>query len=67
MIDHAIRLSGDDAQNFLETQPSEAPTTRFTCDCGKSYMRKEHLRRHQSTHDGEPHKCHICGQVYWRK
>ncbi|KAI8680935.1 Fungal-trans domain-containing protein [Fusarium keratoplasticum] len=67
MSDHGIGPSGDDAQNFSKAQSFEAPTTRFVCDCGKSYMRKEHLRRHQSTHDGEPQKCHICGQLYWRK
>ncbi|KAI8721508.1 Fungal-trans domain-containing protein [Fusarium sp. LHS14.1] len=67
MSEHEVRSGGDDGHNFLDTRLFEAPAARFVCDCGKSYMRKEHLRRHQSTHDGEPHKCHICGQLYWRQ
>ncbi|KAJ0131810.1 Uncharacterized protein HZ326_25099 [Fusarium oxysporum f. sp. albedinis] len=56
-----------DFQQPVNSKSSQAPTGRFVCDCGKSYMRKEHLKRHQATHDSQPHKCHVCGQSYTRK
>ncbi|KNB20735.1 hypothetical protein FOXG_17662 [Fusarium oxysporum f. sp. lycopersici 4287] len=54
-------------QQDLEIKSFQAPTGRFVCDCGKSYMRKEHLKRHQATHNSQAHQCHICGQSYLRK
>jgi hypothetical protein len=37
------------------------------CECGRSYTRAEHLRRHQKNHALEqPLLCHICGKTFHR-
>lgn len=39
---------------------------RHTCHCGKSFLRKEHLRRHQATHGGPTFSCQVCGRSFSR-
>ncbi|UNI18265.1 hypothetical protein JDV02_004543 [Purpureocillium takamizusanense] len=43
-----------------------APADRHVCDCGKSFLRKEHLRRHQATHSGPAFSCLVCGRSFSR-
>ncbi|GJN84041.1 hypothetical protein PLIIFM63780_007594 [Purpureocillium lilacinum] len=47
---------------------SRAPAAadRHVCDCGKSFLRKEHLRRHQATHSGPTFSCIVCGRSFSR-
>ncbi|KAF2646270.1 hypothetical protein P280DRAFT_464512 [Massarina eburnea CBS 473.64] len=38
-----------------------------TCsECGKSFTRAEHLRRHQKNHGPDQVSCHLCGKVFFR-
>ncbi|KAF2681412.1 hypothetical protein K458DRAFT_420584 [Lentithecium fluviatile CBS 122367] len=38
-----------------------------SCECGKSYTRAEHLRRHQKNHSSEDLvRCHLCGRSFYR-
>ena len=39
---------------------------RHGCHCGKSFLRKEHLRRHQATHGERSHVCHVCQRSFTR-
>ncbi|KAJ1336121.1 SCAN domain-containing zinc finger protein [Microdochium nivale] len=39
---------------------------RHSCHCGRSFIRKEHLRRHQATHGERAHVCAVCGQSFTR-
>ncbi|KYK55044.1 hypothetical protein DCS_07005 [Drechmeria coniospora] len=39
---------------------------RHVCHCGKSFLRKEHLRRHQATHGGPAFSCLVCGRSFSR-
>ncbi|KJZ71056.1 hypothetical protein HIM_09556 [Hirsutella minnesotensis 3608] len=41
-------------------------SSRHSCHCGKSFLRKEHLRRHQATHGGPTFSCQICGRSFSR-
>lgn len=45
--------------------------TRFKCrytDCAKSYIRKEHLTRHEKDHaDDRPFGCHLCASSFKRR
>ncbi|GAW15821.1 hypothetical protein ANO14919_052430 [Xylariales sp. No.14919] len=49
---------------------SLTPQRRFECaipDCRKVFRRKEHLTRHQKSHDAQlQYACHICGRRYAR-
>lgn len=36
------------------------------CHCGKGFLRKEHLRRHQATHAQPSFVCHICDRSFTR-
>ncbi|RAK99001.1 Zn(II)2Cys6 transcription factor domain-containing protein [Aspergillus ibericus CBS 121593] len=51
-------------------QPPSLPSGPFVCtnpDCGKSFLRKEHLNRHMVIHtNSRPHKCFICGRTFAR-
>ncbi|KAI1050653.1 hypothetical protein LB506_002106 [Fusarium annulatum] len=67
MSDQIGNQNAKDLQQDLGVKSFQTSTGPFICDCGKSYLRKEHLKRHQATHGSEPHKCHICGQLYLRK
>ncbi|POR34423.1 Uncharacterized protein TPAR_05391 [Tolypocladium paradoxum] len=40
---------------------------RHICHCGKSFLRKEHLRRHQATHSGPAFICLVCGRSFSRR
>lgn len=40
--------------------------TRHECHCGKSFIRKEHLRRHQASHDERSFVCPICQRAFTR-
>ncbi|KAH6693936.1 hypothetical protein F5X68DRAFT_228341 [Plectosphaerella plurivora] len=46
--------------------PTSAPAARHICFCGKSYARREHLRRHQTSHDQKKHICGQCGAAFAR-
>ncbi|KAF2252108.1 hypothetical protein BU26DRAFT_516804 [Trematosphaeria pertusa] len=37
-----------------------------TCQCGKSFTRAEHLRRHQKNHGPNQVRCDLCGKVFFR-
>ncbi|KAF5022999.1 hypothetical protein F66182_4957 [Fusarium sp. NRRL 66182] len=42
--------------------------SRFECFCGRSYLRKEHLRRHQAVHnEHREHVCRECNASFTRK
>lgn len=42
-------------------------TARHLCHCGKSFIRKEHLTRHQSSHDKLAYLCNICQRQFSRR
>ncbi|KAK9235801.1 hypothetical protein V1525DRAFT_251641 [Lipomyces kononenkoae] len=42
-------------------------SARHTCHCGKSFARKEHLTRHQATHDQLVHICNVCQRRFSRR
>ncbi|KAJ4267547.1 hypothetical protein NW762_003654 [Fusarium torreyae] len=44
----------------------EQPTSRHMCHCGKSFIRKEHLRRHQATHGERNFVCPVCQRSFTR-
>ncbi|KAJ6437770.1 transcription factor Zn, C2H2 / Cys6 [Purpureocillium lavendulum] len=46
--------------------PTSSDTGRHVCECGKSFLRKEHLRRHQATHSGPAFSCLVCGRSFSR-
>ncbi|PYI06406.1 hypothetical protein BO78DRAFT_429859 [Aspergillus sclerotiicarbonarius CBS 121057] len=57
----------------MDFPPSRRPLLSsgpFVCtrpDCGKSFLRKEHLNRHLAVHtNSRPHKCFICGRTFAR-
>ncbi|KAK3314128.1 hypothetical protein B0H66DRAFT_567791 [Apodospora peruviana] len=37
------------------------------CHCGKSFLRKEHLRRHEATHQAPSFVCSDCSRSFTRK
>ncbi|KAH8674221.1 hypothetical protein BX600DRAFT_547793 [Xylariales sp. PMI_506] len=47
------------------SDPGAVP--RHICHCGKSFIRKEHLNRHQATHDGPAFVCDKCQRQFSRK
>ncbi|KAK9319149.1 hypothetical protein V1517DRAFT_61441 [Lipomyces orientalis] len=51
----------------LPPEPSSDSTAWHTCHCGKSFARKEHLSRHQATHDKLAHICNVCQRRFSRK
>jgi hypothetical protein len=39
-----------------------------SCECGKSYTRAEHLRRHQKNHTSDDVvQCNLCGRTFYRR
>ncbi|KAK9783892.1 putative C2H2-type domain-containing protein [Seiridium cardinale] len=43
------------------------PVPRHVCHCGKSFIRKEHLTRHQATHNEPAYICDKCQRQFSRK
>lgn len=41
-------------------------SARHNCHCGKTFLRKEHLRRHEATHERPSFVCHICDRSFSR-
>lgn len=39
---------------------------RYMCHCGKGFLRKEHLRRHQATHAQPSFVCPVCDRSFTR-
>ncbi|KAJ4855894.1 fungal zn(2)-Cys(6) binuclear cluster domain-containing protein [Trichoderma breve] len=39
---------------------------RHLCHCGRGFLRKEHLRRHQATHGSPSFTCHVCSRSFSR-
>ncbi|KAH6609809.1 transcription factor zn [Trichoderma cornu-damae] len=42
------------------------PGERHLCHCGRGFIRKEHLRRHQATHSSPSFTCHVCSRSFSR-
>lgn len=42
-------------------------TALHMCHCGKSFVRKEHLTRHQGTHSKLSYICNVCQRQFGRK
>ncbi|KAL7954679.1 hypothetical protein V8C34DRAFT_317069 [Trichoderma compactum] len=40
---------------------------RHMCHCGRGFLRKEHLRRHQATHGSPSFTCHVCSRSFSRR
>ncbi|KAI5462054.1 hypothetical protein BGZ63DRAFT_463172 [Mariannaea sp. PMI_226] len=40
--------------------------SKHVCHCGKAFIRKEHLRRHQATHGERNFSCSICERSFTR-
>ncbi|ORY55707.1 uncharacterized protein BCR38DRAFT_452225 [Pseudomassariella vexata] len=59
-------MSADDDQ--FSTAPGGTGTTpaQHVCHCGKAFIRKEHLRRHQATHQKPSYTCHVCHRSFTR-
>ncbi|ESU17143.1 hypothetical protein FGSG_10429 [Fusarium graminearum PH-1] len=45
---------------------AEPTPSRHVCHCGKSFIRKEHLRRHQATHGERNFICPMCQRSFTR-
>ncbi|KAL7806418.1 hypothetical protein V8C44DRAFT_339209 [Trichoderma aethiopicum] len=39
---------------------------RHLCHCGRGFLRKEHLRRHQAVHGSPSFTCHVCSRSFSR-
>ncbi|KAH7149106.1 hypothetical protein B0J13DRAFT_297216 [Dactylonectria estremocensis] len=46
--------------------PGDQSSSRHVCHCGKAFIRKEHLRRHQATHGERTFICTICQRSFTR-
>ncbi|KAH7161172.1 hypothetical protein EDB81DRAFT_866684 [Dactylonectria macrodidyma] len=53
--------------NRSSADSEEQSTSRHVCHCGKRFIRKEHLRRHQATHDEGKFICSACQRSFTRK
>jgi predicted SprT family Zn-dependent metalloprotease len=51
----------------MSSDPSSKDQSRFFCHCGKSFIRKEHLRRHESSHAKPAFVCQVCQKSFTRK
>ncbi|KAI0392736.1 hypothetical protein F5Y17DRAFT_341929 [Xylariaceae sp. FL0594] len=63
-------MSSSNNNNLMTDATSAAQNRGFECavaGCGKVFRRKEHLTRHQKSHETLPqYVCHICGRRYAR-
>ncbi|KAH8168400.1 fungal zn(2)-Cys(6) binuclear cluster domain-containing protein [Sarocladium implicatum] len=50
----------------MSSDPSSKDQSRFFCHCGKSFIRKEHLRRHESSHAKPAFVCQVCQKSFTR-
>jgi hypothetical protein len=58
----------DDETDFERTHKSKKGLKIHRCDCGRSYTRIEHLRRHQKNHSQEGEMvCGLCFKVFYRR
>ncbi|KAI8656524.1 Zn(2)-C6 fungal-type domain-containing protein [Fusarium sp. Ph1] len=58
---------GSTQELYSENRSSaEQPPTRHVCHCGKGFIRKEHLRRHQATHGERNFVCSVCQRSFTR-
>ncbi|KAH7011352.1 hypothetical protein EDB80DRAFT_891183 [Ilyonectria destructans] len=60
----AIGTGGDPFAH--STAAGDQSTSRHVCHCGKAFIRKEHLRRHQATHGERTFVCTICQRSFTR-
>ncbi|KAL5623569.1 hypothetical protein FOBRF1_002819 [Fusarium oxysporum] len=61
-----ISHSDRDRDRRSSADSAEPTPSRHTCHCGKSFIRKEHLRRHQATHGERNFVCPICQRSFTR-
>ncbi|KFH42798.1 Zinc finger protein-like protein [Hapsidospora chrysogenum ATCC 11550] len=50
----------------MKASESNDSAVRHMCHCGKGFLRKEHLRRHQATHAQPSFVCPICDRPFTR-
>ncbi|KAH7255330.1 uncharacterized protein BKA55DRAFT_313663 [Fusarium redolens] len=62
-----MEISHSDRDRRSSADSAEPTPSRHTCHCGKSFIRKEHLRRHQATHGERNFVCPICQRSFTRK
>ncbi|KAF7561538.1 hypothetical protein G7046_g2602 [Stylonectria norvegica] len=54
-------------EDLQANRPSrDQPIARHVCHCGKDFLRKEHLRRHQATHGERSFVCRVCQRSFTR-
>ncbi|KAH7003130.1 hypothetical protein EDB82DRAFT_482650 [Fusarium venenatum] len=58
-----VSMSTTDTNNRSSAEPTPS---RHVCHCGKSFIRKEHLRRHQATHGERNFICPMCQRSFTR-
>ncbi|KAK1545823.1 hypothetical protein CPAR01_03325 [Colletotrichum paranaense] len=52
----------------VETPPATEPALHVCSICGRSFMRRDHLKRHKQTHITEkPIECNYCGRKFARR
>ncbi|KAG5759791.1 hypothetical protein H9Q69_005772 [Fusarium xylarioides] len=61
-----MEISHSDRDRRSSADSAEPTPSRHTCHCGKSFIRKEHLRRHQATHGERNFVCPICQRSFTR-
>lgn len=61
------RVSSSDSSR--DSLHPASPSGRHRCDkCPSSFVRLEHLKRHQRDHwENKPFVCHLCGKGFTRR
>ncbi|KAK1525493.1 zinc finger protein MSN2/4 [Colletotrichum abscissum] len=55
------------ASQSVETPAATEPALHVCSICGRSFMRRDHLKRHKQTHITEkPIECNYCGRKFAR-